>query len=668
MNKPNILWLIAEDMCPNLGCYGDPDAITPNLDALATEGIRYTNVSSVGPVCSAARTTLALGLYPTTAGVGNHRSHVEVPEYVRIFSEYLQDEGYFTAINKTDYNFCETYINGKIRGWDRIMDNEFFRDSEVVVEGLAKTWRQRSEGHPFFIMNTFAVTHQSKYGYPGNPEAHRKKIIPRTKPEHYRDRDKLTIPFYHTDNPDTREIWGQYHESITAMDRMVGETIDHLKEEGLYEDTIIFFFGDNGMGIPGGKFAMWNEGTSVPLIVRVPDKYKDLVSDYGPGQILEDPVDFTDLTRTTLVLGGAKCPDYLQGRDFLNLKKSDERPYNVSYRNRIDSSCEVIRSVRDDRYLYIRNFYPQKGWRYSPYMAYCSPYFMVPNELDVKAEFGPKDQVNRKNAFYMPIKPIEELYDLVEDPDQMNNLAEGIEHMATIELMRARLKNWIQVNRDGGLMMEQELRKLAKESSSYHVLRNEAYYPIEMVLEICDSMLEKDTPIDKLLKWLDHDNATVRYWAVQALHAKGDFSKEVLDGLTRVLEDSSEMVGLAAGETLVFSGFDDDKKAQTFIQECLLNKEDILLPLEALDCLDRMGPRLEGLMPRTDNLMHHGRITNDQAIGRYERAVTTLARFMSEKWQNHFDYTDLEEGVAERLLIFRALREEVELVDMGISV
>lgn len=668
MKQPNILWLIAEDMCPNLGCYGDPDAITPNLDSLAEEGIRYTNVSSVGPVCSAARTTVALGLYPTTAGVGNHRSHVEVPDYVRIFSEYLQDEGYFTAINKTDYNFCETYVDGKIRGWDRIMDNEFFRDSEVVVEGLAKTWRQRPEGHPFFIMNTFAVTHQSKYGYPDNPEAHRKKIIPRTKPEHYRDRDKLTLPSYHTDNSDTREIWGQYHECITAMDRMVGETIDHLKEEGLYEDTIIFFFGDNGMGVPGGKFAMWNEGTSVPLIVRVPEKYKDLVTDYRSGKVLGDPVDFTDLTRTALALGGAKCPEYLQGRDFLNLKKFDERPYNVSYRNRIDSSCEVIRSVRDDRYLYIRNFYPQKGWRYSPYMAYCSPYFMVSNEVDVKKVYDGQSSVDRKNAFYMPMKPIEELYDLVEDPDQMNNLAENKLYRPTIELMRTRLKTWMISNRDGGLMMEQELRKLAKRSTSYDVLRNQIYYPLEVILDVCDSMLDSDTSVDKILLWLGHDNATLRYWAVQALYAKGDFPKEVLDGLRRALEDRSEMVGLAAAETLVFSGLDHDKKAQTFIHECLLNKEDILLPLEALDCLDRMGHRLDALMPATENLMHHGRITNDQAIGRYERAVTTLARFMSEKWQNHFDYSDLEEGVEERLLIFRALREEGELVDMGISV
>lgn len=669
MSKPNILYILAEDMCPNLGCYGDPDAITPNLDRLAEEGIRYDHVSSVGPVCSAARTALALGMYPTSVGVGNHRSHVKVPDYVRIFSEYMQDEGYFTAINKTDYNFCETYVDGMIRGWDTMIDCEYFRDSANIAETLSKTWQQRPDGDPFFFMHTFAVTHQSKYGYPTTPEEHRSTTIPRTLPEHFRDRSQLTIPAYHTDNRATREIWGQYHECITAMDRMVGETIDKLKEENLYEETIIVFFGDNGMGIPGGKFTMWDEGTHVPLIVRVPDKFRHLVKDYEAGSVSRLPVDFVDLSASALGLAGVKKPSHLQGRNIFNLKEEEHREVTFSYRNRIDSSCEVIRSVKDDRYLYIRNFYPQKGWRYSPYIANCSPHFIVNNEIDVKAIYTKDSPVDRKNAFYMSSKPIVELYDLWEDPDQMVNLADDKAYDDLCTSMKNLLNEWMLSVRDGGLMMEQEMRQLAKGSTAYDVLQDEANYPMEVILQVCDSMLNHETTVDQLFTWLSNDNASVRYWAVQGLYANGDFSDQVIEKLKKALSDISPMVQLGAAETLVYAGINAEsiKMAKEVIDGFLKDTEDIMLPLEALECVDRMGHRLEGLMPLTERLMYDERITNEEDSARYERAVSTLARFMSEKWLNHFDYSAFDGDIEERLLLFRELREKNDLLDLAIG-
>lgn len=666
MNKPNILWILAEDMCPNLGCYGDVDAITPHIDGLAEEGIRYNHVSSVGPVCSAARTTLALGMYPSTVGTGNHRSHVALPDHIKIFSEYLQEAGYYTAINKTDYNFQVQYDGPYIKGWDTTIDVDYGGDSEAIANVLADTWQKRKDNQPFFFMHTFAITHQSKYGYPSTPEEHRKNIIPRIKHEEYRDRDTLHIPSYHPDNQETREIWGQYHETITTMDRMVGETMAKLKEDGLYEDTIIFFFGDNGMGIPSGKFNMWREGTSVPLVIRVPEKYQHLIEDYVPGSVKTGAVSFADFAPTALELAGVSVPECMQGKNFLS--KTETKACTFSYRNRIDSSCELVRSVCDTQFLYIRNFYPQKGWRYSPYIAISSPYFMTQWEADVKKEYHADSPVNRKNCFFMPRKPIEELYDLKNDSDQMYNLAHDPVYQEKCLAMRTQLKEWMLSVRDGGLIPEQELKKLSKEATAYDVIQNEVLYPMEKVLNLCDTMLDHQKTVTELLKSLSDDHPVVRYWAVQAIYEKGSFNQEILEQLLLALKDNSEMVQLAAAETLIYatSQLEYTTQAKGVIIKCLTCDDDVLLPLEALDCLDRMGDKLVDLIPYTKHLIHEAEITKEKEMTRYKQAVLSSSKYVAEKMGVPHDYAGLNDKTIPRLIELRALREANALDDFRI--
>lgn len=660
MKRPNIMFMLAEDMCPNLGCYGDPDAMSPNLDALASDGVRYDHVSSTGPVCSAARTTLALGLYPATVGTGNHRSHVEVPDYVKIFAKYLQDAGYHTAINKTDYNFVERYDGDKIEGWSTMFTAPYMGDDEAIAQCIQDTWRQCEEDQPFFFMHTYAVTHQSRYGYPNEATAHRAEFIPRTKPEEFRDRSELTIPPFHPDTPDTREIWGQYHECVTAMDRCVGETIDRLKEDGIYEDTIILFVGDNGMGIPGGKFAMWNEGTSVPLIARVPEKFQHLVTDYESGSISKKGVTFVDFAPTIMKLAGLEPCDYMQGSSFLEASETtaqeeEGRKYTFSYRNRIDSSCESVRSIRDDRYLYIRHYYPHKGWRLPPYAAISSPYFVTSWEEAVSEKYDTADVYNRENAFSKSRKPAEELYDLIDDPAQMNNLADNAMYSDVITNMRKVLRDRILRYKDGGFIPEQIIRQLAKTSTTYDVIRDESIYPMGAVLDLCDNMLSEEASTADYLKALQEGNVILRFWAVQGLYNDGVYSDEVRQGMLGALDDDGIMVQLAASEAIIAltDRTEDVTKAKEVLKKCLNTEEDVMVPLEAVDALDRLGKKTVDLIPLTERLMHNEHVTKERGTQRYIAAITSLAQYYPERMGQPHDYKDNEAKDTVRFLEYR---------------
>ena len=656
MRQPNILWLIAEDMCPNLGCYKDVDAITPNLDQLASEGLRYDMVTSCGPVCSAARTTLALGMFPPSVGTGNHRSHVKLPSNIKLFAQYMQEAGYFTAINKTDYNFQVEYDNHGMKGWDIEFDAKYFEDSADVPAAIQRAWKNRDD-KPFFFMNTFAVTHQSKYGFPNKPEKHREMFIPRTKPKDYRDRNKLHIPAYHPDNKDTREIWGQYHECVTAMDRMVGETIEHLKADGLYEDTIIFFFGDNGMGIPSGKFNMWNEGTDVPLIVRVPDKYRHLTTVYDIGAVSHRAVTFIDFAPTALKLAEAEIPNYMQGESFLNPDNDKVPNVNFSYRNRIDSSCELVRSVRNQQYLYIRNFYPQKGWRYSPYIAISSPYFMASWDKEVGECQDDIRTYNRLKAFNMSKKPIEELYDLVNDKDQMNNLAYKQEYNEQLLFMRQEVhKNMIDLT-DGGLIPEQVLKKMATGTTAYEVIHNKELYPLKDILDICNKMLDEEVKAEDYYTYLHADNPIIRYWGVQGIYAVGIYNRIIASKLKELLKDESVAVSLAAAETIIALTLDetDIVQAKEVLIDCLNCETDVLIPLETIDCMDRLGKSVKDLIPFTKRLLDMKAISQEKDADRYLHAVYSMSKLYAEKMGVPHEYNDDDIKFNERLYEFRRL-------------
>jgi len=218
--RPNILWISCEDISPQLGCYGDPHARTPVLDALASRGVRYTNAYTVAGVCAPSRSGIITGMYPSALGTGYMRCRAQLPPFVKCFSEYLREAGYYCTNNaKTDYQFVHPPS-----AWD----------------DCSRTghWRNRAPGQPFFSVFNLEITHESQYRTRGEEYAEKSA---RLKPADRQDPDALTtLPPYFADAPETRRDWAQYYELITVMDYRAGDLLAQLEEEGLADDTIVF--------------------------------------------------------------------------------------------------------------------------------------------------------------------------------------------------------------------------------------------------------------------------------------------------------------------------------------------------------------------------------------------------------------------------------------------
>ncbi len=339
-DRPNILWITAEDICPDLGCYGDTGARTPTLDAFARQGVRYANAFSVSGVCAPSRSAIITGMYPTTIGTHHMRSKAVPPPCVRCFPEYLRAAGYYCTNNvKTDYNF-----DSPLTAWD-----ESSRKAH---------WRNRPAGRPFFAVFNITTTHESQIRC---TDAEFARHMARGRPEDRHDPAKAVLPPYYPDTPVVRNDWARYYDLITAMDSQVADLLKQLDEEGLADSTIVFFYGDNGRGLPRGKRWVYDSGIHVPLIVRFPDGR-------GAGTVREDLVSFVDFGPTVLSLAGVEVPKHMQGRPFLGEQKAEPRDYVFAARDRMDETYDIIRAVRDKQYKYIRNF---KACRpYAQYIDY----------------------------------------------------------------------------------------------------------------------------------------------------------------------------------------------------------------------------------------------------------------------------------------------------------
>jgi len=415
-SRPNILWITCEDISPDLGCYGDPYAVTPNLDKLASEGARYTNAFTHAPVCAPARSGIITAMYPTTIGTHHMRCRGVPPAYVKCFPEYLRAQGYYCTNNaKTDYQFAPP-----ITAWD-----ECSRKAH---------WRNRPDKHqPFFAVFNITTTHESQYWNINAKLNH--------------DPAKANIPPYYPDTPIVRRNWARYHDQITRMDAQVARFLKQLDDDGLAGNTIVFFYSDHGRGLTRGKRWVYDSGIHVPLLIRWPGKIK-------PGAVVERLVSFIDFGPTVLSLAGIKPPGYMQGRAFLGEHDTPPREYIFAHRDRMDETYDIIRAVRERRYKYIRNFEPHKPYaqriRYMERMPILKEMRRLHAESKLK---GPQTLWFRKT------KPVEELYDITKDPHEINDLASSPEHKEALERMRKVLEKWMKDTKDLGLIPERELRK-----------------------------------------------------------------------------------------------------------------------------------------------------------------------------------------------------------------
>ena len=423
---PNILWLYVEDISPNLGCYGDPNVKTPNIDALAQNGIRFTNTIMPAPVCSPLRSALITGVMQTTIGVHNHHSSrtdssgIELPDYLRTLPELFRTAGYFTFNQgKDDYNF--NYIR------DSLYSGTYRDNGLYGLVGNEIDWTERKQDQPYFGQIQFSG---NKYIYRKNFDSLvTRQISP----------NSLKLPPYYPQTEYMQEEWASYLEAIELTDKAVGEAIAKLKEDGLLDNTYVFFFSDHGMRLWRHKQFLYEGGLKVPFIMT----YFGNDSKIQSGITNPDLINGLDIGTTSLGLAGIEIPEYTEGQDFLS-ENYQPRKYVISARDRCDFTIDRIRSVRSKRFKYIKNFKTDR-----PYMQ--------PNYRDdwkvtqkMREAFADGNLNEIQSRFWQANRPEEEFYDLQNDPHELNNLALDPDYTSDVEKHREILSGWVSDTDDKG--------------------------------------------------------------------------------------------------------------------------------------------------------------------------------------------------------------------------
>ena len=533
-DRPNIIWVMSEDMCADIGCYGTPVVQTPNLDKMASEGLRFTNAFTSAPVCSASRSAMITGMYQTSIGAHNHRSQrpdslggdetyqqsYALPENIKPFTHYLRQAGYYcvnqkeilgeaTGSGKTDFNFS-------------LNENPF--------DGA--DWAERQPDQPFFAQISIKLTHRGDH-WKNMDEAVPNRVDPAL----------VKLPSYLPDHPVARKDWAKYLDSIQWMDRWMGLLRERLENEGILENTVIVFIGDHGRCEVRGKQWCYDSGLGIPLIIRCPKKYQPAVRD--------DLVNAIDITYTILKLANAKTPKHLQGRDFL-ASKPRQAKYVFGARDRCDETIETIRTVRDKRYRYIRNYM----W-FRPYMAanrYKDTSYPIRNllrELETSGGLTPEQKL-----WMTPQKPFEELYDLLKDPDEVHNLAGLAEHQNRLSKMRSAHYNWMYKTRDLGLIPEPILEDMGREyGSKMAVLEQKKNRKmIVKIVELIEEGVKGPEKSKKIAKAMLDEQDAVRFWAAICLGNFGESAKDRQPAVSAALKDPCESVQIAAARALYNMG------------------------------------------------------------------------------------------------------------------
>ncbi len=522
--KPNVLWLSCEDISPHIRCFGDEHAITPNIDRLATEGVRYTNAFTTAGVCAPCRSGIITGMYQTTIGTHHMRCNAKLPEHIKAFSSYLRRAGYYCTNNsKTDYQTSD------------------LRDAWDESSGRAH-WRKRKSGQPFFAVFNFTGCHES--GIAGTSKY--QSVTRGLKPSQRQDPEKLKLPPYYPDTPIVREDWKRNYELITAMDAWAGDLIGQLKADGLYEDTIIFFWSDHGVGLPRAKRWLYDSGTHIPLVIRIPQKFR--TGGQGKqGSIDDRLVSSIDFGPTVMNLAGLKVPEYMQGQPFLGRNLPKPREYVFGARDRMDERYDIIRSVRDKRYRYIRNYEPLKTYYQYMNTPEKGATMKEIRRVDAEGKLPPAAKL-----FMAERKPVEELYDLKSDPHEVRNLAGESRYRDILKRMREVHLKWVQETKDLGLIPEPEIMAREKKyGSRYAILRQPGGDTLNKQLgEIAATASEERGALDKLIKAMGHKDAAIRYWGATGIGNMASDAGAAEDLMVTALQDESVSVRVAAARAL----------------------------------------------------------------------------------------------------------------------
>jgi len=555
--RPNILWLVSEDNHTFLGCYGDRLARTPTLDKLASQGVLYERCFAQ-PVCAPSRFTLITGMYAVSHGPAHHmRAQGKIPPWLKGFPTLLREAGYYASNNsKTDYN---SPINTR-ETWNECSNKAHYRN-------------RGNPAQPFFSVFNHEVTHESCLF----PEKELALSVPPMDPA------KIRIPPYQPDTPEMRADWARYYNHLSLMDSQIAVKLADLEKQGLAEDTIVFYYSDNGGVLPRSKRFLEKSGTHVPLIIYFPPKWRHLAP-APPGSRIKEPVHFIDFAPTVLSLAGVRIPDYMQGRACAGPARSTPNEFVFCTRDRMDERYDMMRSVMDSRRLYVHNFRPD--------LPYVQPldYMFKARGYQSWAREAAAGKLTPATAMFWGEKPTEELYDMDSDPDNVTNLAGDPAHHETLEKMRNALKrHTLEVN-DNGFLPE------GSALEGYKASRAPGTYPLDRVFELATLASQRDPAnLPKLIAALGDSSEPIRWWGAQGcamLRQKASFAEPAL---RESLGDKSGAVEIAAAEALAFIGKSD--AALPTLERWVTNTEAQFFALQAANVFDRIGEQARPALP-----------------------------------------------------------------------
>ncbi len=521
--RPNILWITCEDLMPMLGSYGDTYAHSPNLDSLAQVGVRYTRAFATAPVCSPARSSLATGVYATSLGSQHLRSEIRKPDFIQSLSQILMNEGYYCSNNsKEDYNFVDSTM------WDESSNTAHWRNRQDPTK-------------PFFSVFNIETTHQSQIF--GTDEAFHQKYGHQIPDSLRHDPDRVFVPPYYFDIPLVRKMLARYYDLVYLMDLQVGEILSELNEDGLANNTIVFFYSDHGTGLPRGKRSLYDSGIQVPFIIHAPSPYDSLWGLF-PNSVDSQLVSFIDFPPTVLNLLDIEIPDYMQGQPFLGKKIPSPREYVFATSDRVDEAFEVSRAVRGKDFLYIRNYLPHLPLIQDNYYTDQS---QIMKEL--RSQFSAAQLKPEQQSMWASSRNQEELYYVPKDSFQVYNLVDNPAYQSVLNEMREAHNEWILRTYDTGFLPESKMHEWAGDSSIYEMTKNTSLFPLHRIITVTEAARVGE--LQTVEKMLFEDSEIVRYWAATAMASQADnFTSTSIDALRQMLTDQPDYIKLAAISSL----------------------------------------------------------------------------------------------------------------------
>lgn len=559
--RPNILWLVSEDNNPFIGAYGDPLAHTPTIDSLARKGLLYRNAFSNAPVCAPSRFGILTGMYPESCSPANQmRAVAHWPDSFQTYPELMRQAGYFcTNSVKTDYN-CDV---DPAAIWDR--------------QGPEASWRDRSPGQPFLSVHNFMITHESNLF---RPTAGR--VTP----------DMVQVPAYLPDTPEIRQDFASYYNLMEKMDAQVGQKLAELEADGLADDTIIFYYSDNGGSLPRSKRYCYDEGLRCALVIHVPPKWRHWMP-AAPGSEITSPVSCIDLAPTLLSIAEAPQPSYMPGKPFLGPANAGPQAYAFGMRNRMDERIDFVRTVTDGRWRYIRNYMPHRPWGQHGAFEWLAQGYQSWEREHLAGRLNPA-----QDRFFQT-KPYEELYDLAADPDQVHDLAKDPAQRERLGALSQALDQHMLEIHDNGFLPE------GMPGEGYAASRDPALYPLADVMRLGEFAARGDPDAyGEFVKQLQSPVDVLRYWAATGLLILGPKARRAKAALRKVVRnDGSPQVRIVAAEAL--AGLGEASSGVPALVAVLNGHAPWQVKLQAINALTFIGDDAKPALGAVQALMDH---------------------------------------------------------------